>query len=216
MLYLEHIFLSSASGKLELGFKDKMGRTLSIGQALAKALTRFVNYFLDFELMILRIISSIPIHSLRILAYKLAGVKIGQGSHLHMGTQFFNPAGVEIGQGTIIGQSAFLDGRSKLKIGDYVDMASDVLIYNSEHDINSEDFGAIVEPVEIGDYVFIGPRVIILPGVKIGQGAVVAAGAVVTKDVSDFEIVGGVPAKVIGERKLKSFHYKLGRSRLFQ
>ena len=90
------------------------------------------------------------------------------------------------------------------------------MIYNSEHDLEKDDFSPIEAPVEIGDYVFIGPRVIILPSVKIGKGAVVAAGAVVTKSVQDFEIVGGVPAKVIGERKHKDLHYRLGRARLFQ
>ena len=55
-----------------------------------------------------------------------------------------------------------------------------------------------------------------LPGVKIGKGVIVAAGAVVTKDIGEFAIVGGVPAQVIGERKNKNPHYKLGRARLFQ
>jgi len=41
--------------------------------------------------------------------------------------------------------------------------------------------------------------VIVLPGVKIGEGAIIGAGAVVTKDVEPFTIVGGVPAKKIGE-----------------
>jgi maltose O-acetyltransferase len=68
----------------------------------------------------------------------------------------------------------------------------------------------------IKDYVFIGPRAIILPGVTIGQGAVVAAGAVVTKDIPAKTIVGGVPAAVIGERKIEKLDYKLGRFRLFQ
>ncbi|MBI2600888.1 acyltransferase [Candidatus Daviesbacteria bacterium] len=133
-----------------------------------------------------------------------------------MGTQFFNPANVKIGRDSIIGQNTFLDGRDKLIIGDHVDIASDVMVYNSEHDIHSEDFMPISAPVEIGDYVFIGPRSIILPGVKIGKGAVVGAGAVVTKDVPPFAIVGGVPARVIGNRAIKDLRYKLGRARLFQ
>jgi maltose O-acetyltransferase len=82
--------------------------------------------------------------------------------------------------------------------------------------LEKEDFSARVESVEIGDYVFIGPRAIILPGVTIGKGAAIAAGAVVAKDVSDFAIVGGVPAKVIGERKNRNPNYRLGRARLFQ
>lgn len=212
MLYLEHIYFDSSG----MGFKDKMGRKLSIASGLKKIFNRLVSYVIDLDLFVLRLIGWIPVHSLRVLCYKLDGVKVGKKTHIHMGTQFFNPGGVFIGEGSVIGQNAFLDGRDKLIIGKHVDIASDVLIYNSEHDINSLDFAPVCAPVEIGDYVFIGPRVIILPGVKIGKGAVVAAGAVVTKDVGEFEIVGGVPARVIGERKNKDPHYVLGRSRLFQ
>ena len=127
-----------------------------------------------------------------------------------------DPSGVEIGEDTIIGNHAFLDGRAKLKIGNHVDIASNVMIYNAQHDIHSDDFHAIEEPVTIADYVFIGPGVIIQPGITIKKGAVVAAGAVVTKDVEPFMIVGGVPAIKIGERKNSDPHYKLGRARLFQ
>lgn len=212
MLYKEHISFSKQGFVL----KDKMGRELKFGSALGKVLRRFYSYLLDAELFWLRLLGLVPLHSLRILIYKLDGVKIGKNVHIHMGAQFFNLEGIEIGEGTTIGQNVFLDGRNKLKIGKFVDIASDVMIYNSEHDINSDDFHATDAPVEIGDYCFIGPRVIILPGVRIGKGAIIAAGAVVTKDVADFAIVGGVPAKVIGERKNKDLHYKLGRARLFQ
>mgnify|MGYP001601932407 FL=1 len=141
---------------------------------------------------------------------------MGKGSTFHMWANFFNPKNIEIGEDTIIGDHAFLDGRDKLTIGNHTDIASSVMIYNSEHDLSKEDFSAIIAPVEIGDYVFIGPRVTIMPGVKIGNGAVVAGGAVVTKDVEAFTIVGGVPAKLIGERKNKNPNYRLGRARLFQ
>lgn len=197
-------------------FRDRMGRELSLWQAQGKLVNRLLNYLLDFELMFLRWVGHIPLHSVRKFFYILAGLKIGRGSTIHMWANFFNPNNIQIGGDTIIGDHVFLDGRAPLKIGSHVDIASQVLIYNSEHDINSRDFHAIEVPVDIGDYVFIGPRAIILPGVAIGKGAVVAAGAVVTRDVADFTIVAGVPAKVIGERKLENPNYKLGRARLFQ
>lgn len=55
-----------------------------------------------------------------------------------------------------------------------------------------------VGKIDIRDNVFIGHGAIVLPGVEIGPNAVVAAGAVVTKDVREGDIVGGVPARVIG------------------
>jgi maltose O-acetyltransferase len=197
-------------------FTDKTGKRLTLGQAIPKVINRLFNYFLDFELMVLRWVSHVPSHLFRKLFYGLAGMKIGRGSVVHMWANFFDPSGIIIGDDTIVGDHAFLDGRASLRIGNHVDIASSVMIYNSEHDLESDSFSARTEPVEIGDYVFIGPRVVILPGVKIGKGSVVAAGAVVTKDVPDFTIVGGVPAKVIGERKNKNPNYKLGRARLFQ
>lgn len=54
--------------------------------------------------------------------------------------------------------------------------------------------------VTIGNDVWIGAGTIILPNIKIGNGVIIAAGAVVTKDIPDYAMVGGVPAKVIKYR----------------
>jgi len=197
-------------------FRDKMGRPLGTKEASKKIVNRLYNYWLDFELLMLRCVGYVPFHTARKLFYRLAGIKIGRGATIHMWASFFQPRNISIGEGTRVGDHAFLDGRASLRIGKEADIASYVMIYNSEHNLESDDFSAREEPVEIGDYSFIGPRVIILPGVKIGTGAVVAAGAVVTKNVEDYTIVGGVPAVKIGERKSKNLHYRLGRARLFQ
>lgn len=197
-------------------FKDKHGNSLSVQEALPKVVNRFYNYWLDFELMLLRWVGHVPLHSVRHTFYSFAGIKIGKGSTIHMWASFFQPKNISIGEDTTVGDHIFLDGRAALAIGNHVDIASSVMIYNSEHDLESETFKAREEAVVVEDYVFIGPRAIILPGVRIGKGAVIAAGAVVTKDVLPFSIVGGVPAKVIGERKNKKPSYKLGRARLFQ
>lgn len=193
-----------------------MGQQLSWQEAGNKIQRRFMSYLDDVVVLWLSFVGCVPFHSFRNTMYRLAGMTIGRNSTLHMGAKFYAPSGVTIGEGTIIGDHAVLDGRAPLTIGNHVDIASQVMIYNSEHDIHAEDFGPIEEPVSIEDYVFIGPRAIILAGVTVGKGAVVGAGAVVTKDVEPGAIVGGVPAKKIGERQLKEYRYRLGRARLFQ
>ena len=196
--------------------KDKTGKELSVLEVIQKVISRFYNYFLDFEIYLLELVGWIPSHMIRNMIFRIAGIHIGSGSTIHLGCRFYQPNNVSIGDDTSVGDRCFLDGRAQLTIGNHTDIASQVLIYNSEHNLDDEWFAPIEEPVRIGDYVFIGPRAIILPGVTIGNGAVVAAGAVVTKDVPARSIVGGVPAKEIGKRKLETYHYRIGRHRLFQ
>ena len=203
-------------GKKGISFTDKHGNNLSAKEGLGKGLTRFHNWWLDFKLFLVNRSGWCPFWTFRKLVYCLAGLKIGKGSKIHVFTRFFEPKNIKVGEDTVIGEFSFLDGRASLKIGSHTDIASQVLIYNSKHDIKDEEFREKQLPVEIGDYVFIGPRAIIMPGIKIGQGAIIAAAAVVTKDVPAGKIAAGIPAQVIGERKLKTFRYRLGRTRLFQ
>lgn len=197
-------------------FKDKQGRSLSNQEAMGKIIKRLESYLLDFCLLCLHLTTYIPLHSVRNLVWRLSGVKLGKMSTLHTGVRVFDPRGIRVGEGSIIGYRTFLDGRAPLTVGSHTDIASEVMIYNQEHDLADPDFSAVDGPVEIGDYVFVGPRAIILPGVTIGDRAVVAAGAVVTKNVPEGEIVGGVPARKIRDRGLIKASYRLGRFKLFQ
>lgn len=181
-----------------------------------KIQNRVTTVWREFVVGFLHGVGCMPIHHIRRFFYRMSGVKIGKGSAIHMHTVFYMPGNIQVGKDTIIGEDAVLDGRDKLTIGDHVDIASEVMIYNAEHDVQSEDFHAITAPTVIEDYAFIGPRAIILPGVTVGKGAVVGAGAVVTKNVDPFTIVGGVPAKVIGERKNTNPSYRLKRAAWFR
>ena len=98
---------------------------------------------------------------------------------------------------------------SSICIGDWVSIGSGAVISDGDaHPIDSEErragLGGATKPIVIEDDVFIGARAIILKGVTIGKGAVIGAGAVVTKDVPEFAIVAGNPARVVGDsRKVK-------------
>lgn len=196
--------------------KDRNGQSLSPQKIFQKIIIRIQTIFLEFWLMILRLVGLIPLHFVRKIFYLLSGINLHWDSTIHLGANFFKPSNITIGHDTIIGDHCFLDGRAPLTIGNHVGIASQVLIYNDEHNINSPEYDNSFGPVTIGDYVFIGPRAIILPNINIGKGAVVAAGAVVTKNIPDFEIWGGVPAQKISTRKITNPNYKLGRPMLFQ
>lgn len=183
---------------------------------MKRIINRINTVILEFEVMILHFVGIVPCHYFRRFFYRLGGIKIGKGSTLHTGARFYNPKNIVIGEDSIVGEGSVLDGRDKLTIGNHVDIATDVMIYNCEHDVRSLDFHAVPAPVVIEDYVFIGPRAIILPGVTIKKGAVVGAGAVVTKNVEEYSIVGGVPAVKIGEREAKDLNYRLGRAAWFR
>ncbi len=111
--------------------------------------------------------------------------------------------GIIIGNNCYIGSFFTVLNAGSIKIGDNVLIASNVLISSENHGMNPEsdieymDQPLITKPVIINDGSWIGQNVCILPGVKIGKKSIIAAGSIVTKDVPDYCIAGGNPAKII-------------------
>ncbi len=146
-----------------------------------------------------RWVAFLPSHRVRLWLYRRL-FPVGEGSTLMMGLRL-RGENITIGRVTNINPECLLDGRvGCIRIGSHVDIAPQVYIWTLEHDPHDPDFRTEHGDVTIGDYAWIGSRATLLPGVEIGEGAVVATGAVVTKSVAPWTIVGGVPARVIGER----------------
>lgn len=168
----------------------------------------------DLRLRLLTEVGHVPSHAVRKLVYRHAGMSIPATSSIHWRAEFYAPEAIEVGEYCTIGDSAFLDGRSGLTIGDCVNVGSHVTIYTRQHDVDSSTFEEVGAPVVIGSHAWIASHAIVLPGVTIGEGAVVAAGAVVTKDVAPFTLVGGNPARFIRERN-RDLTYRLGYAKRF-
>ncbi|MDB9886806.1 acyltransferase [Polaribacter sp.] len=103
-----------------------------------------------------------------------------------------------------------INGNGQVIIGDNFHSGSECLLITSNHNYEGTsipyDNTYIIKEIKIGDNVWFGNRVIILGGVTIGEGAIIQAGAMVHKDIPNYAIVGGNPAKVIKYRDIE--HYK--------
>lgn len=121
--------------------------------------------------------------------FSYAKISIGNDVYIGPYAIFSSVKGIDIGNKVLFGPRVTIMGgdHNYKRVGEYI---FDVHEKNDDDDL----------PIVIGDDVWIGCNVTILKGVKIGHGAVVGAGAVVTKDVPDFAIVGGNPARVIKYR----------------
>lgn len=173
------------------------------------------NFISGLFYLFLGFIMWVPFYSIRTTILKILLNHIGKSCAIKRNVDVRTPKNIIIGNNTTINQRVLLDGRGgKLIIGDNVDIAQDVQIWTLQHDYNSPKYEAVGDNVIIEDYAWLGTRSIILPGVTIGKGAVVAAGAVVTHNVPSYTIVGGVPAKKIGERSA-NLQYRLGIRRWF-
>lgn len=146
---------------------------------------------------------------------KIEPAHLARGGPIHIGAyslvrlgSILMPAGgiIEIGRGVSINQYCILHGENGLKIGDGCLIAPRVSIFASNHAYNKKskpirsqgmlDKGGIL----IGDDCWIGTGAVILDGTRIGKGAVIGAGAVVTKDIPNYSVAVGNPAKVVGNR----------------
>lgn len=145
----------------------------------------------------------------RVEIHDLANLSLGDGTTIESGcTLYCMNAPLKIGKGCYLNRNVRLGsgGDAPLTMGDNVMVGPNVVMDTSRHnhdrlDLPMKEQGLSYEPIIVGDDVWVGANAVITCGVKVGRGSIVGAGAVVTRDVDEFSIVGGVPARKIGLRK---------------
>lgn len=132
-------------------------------------------------------------------------LRVGRGTTIgqpHVYSECF----IRIGKDVEVREMVIIDYSGGLEIGDHVTISSGAKIYTHNHSVWKKSRLWMEQPVVfsalvIGSDVWVGAGAIILPGVKrIGQGAIVGAGSVVTREVPDYAVVAGNPARILGYR----------------
>ena len=120
------------------------------------------------------------------------------------GADFGNGCNVVMEDHANLGAYALVDGsRAVLTIGRHVMMGKHCTIILQNHKYLETGYdGFVGKDVLIGEHAWIGHHVVILPGVTIGAHAIIGAGSVVSKDVPDYAVAAGNPARVKKLRKI--------------
>jgi len=145
----------------------------------------------------------VPFGKIRMLFYRLAGLKMENGVSIEYGVQINGSfENIYLKENVEIAQGVYFHAHDMIKIGKNTAISPFVKIITNQNprlEINklNKFYTSFTKPVIIEDNVYIGTGAIILPGVTVHEMSVVGAGAVVTKDVPSFTVVAGVPAKVV-------------------
>lgn len=150
------------------------------------------------------LISIVFLFSARRCILRLTGAIVGDKVTVHSQVRFYALGNLEIGAGSTLNKHVLIDNRGLVKIGKNVNISHSCQIYTQTHDINKNGAPLMTKNVVIGDHAWLFPNVTIMPGVKIGHGAVLYPSAVVTKNVDNFSVVAGNPARHLKYRNRKA------------
>jgi putative colanic acid biosynthesis acetyltransferase WcaF len=89
-----------------------------------------------------------------------------------------------------------------IELGRWACISQEAYLCTGTHKLDDPMLPLQVAKISIGQQTFVGARAFVLPGVTIADGAVIAAAAVVTKDVPEWSIYAGNPARLIGRREM--------------
>jgi putative colanic acid biosynthesis acetyltransferase WcaF len=134
---------------------------------------------------------------------RLFGARVGRRCIIRRTVRTYYPWNVVIGDMCIIGDKAELYSLGQITLGNGVMISQQAYLCAGTHDYTDISLPLMTPPIEIGAEAWICARAFVGPGVKIGKGAVVAACGVAVKDVEEWMIAGGNPAKAIKKRELK-------------
>lgn len=143
-----------------------------------------------------------PLFGWRRLLLRAFGAQVGRKVHVYSTTRIEMPWNLSVGDWSSLGERVHVYNLGPVSIGQRATVSLGALLCAGSHDHRQRSLPLVRPPIDVGDDVWVCAEAFVGPGVRIGNGAVVAARAVVARDVPDWAIVAGNPARVVGQREL--------------
>lgn len=167
----------------------------------------FISIYFFLENFVFIILNLMP-YFIRNIVYRLTLKHMGKNVYIDHWAYFRYPWRVILGDNVVINRGckffcSYFYKDVNITIGNNVIIAPDVTFFAASHDYNLIDLPDIAKSIIIKNHVWIGGKSIILPGVTVEEGSVIGAGSIVTRDVPEWSVVAGNPARVIKKREIK-------------
>lgn len=152
-------------------------------------------YWLAFRL------SPRPLHSWRALLLRCFGARIGRHCHVYSGARIWAPWNLVCDDFASIADGAVVYNVAPVHLRSHAVVSQEAYICTATHDLDDAEFPMIATPVSIGAYAWVCARACVLPGVRVGDGAVLGLGSVASRDLAEWSVHVGVPAKRVRARR---------------
>lgn len=133
---------------------------------------------------------------------RLFGARVGKNCTIRRTSRVYYPWLFSMGDLSSLGDRTEVYNLGAVVIADRVTISQEAYLCSGTHDYTKLEMPLVVQPISVESDVWVGARAFICPGITLRRGSVVGAGAVVTRDVDEWSIVGGNPAKLIKKRTL--------------
>lgn len=142
-----------------------------------------------------------PMHGWRCAVLRAFGAKVGKNNFIYPRARIWAPWLLETGDVATIAQDVQVYNVGGMFIGHHAIVSEGVFLCGATHDYQSADFPLVAKRVEVRPYAWICARAVVLPGVTCGEGSVLGAAAVATRDLKDWTVYAGNPAREVGKRE---------------
>lgn len=144
-----------------------------------------------------------PLFAWRRLLARAFGAKLHPSSRIYPSVRIWAPWNLEMDAEATLADRVDCYSVDRITLGVQVTVSQDAMLCTASHDISDPNRALVTRPIELRSGSWVFARAFIGPGVVLGEGAVAAAGAVVVKSVEPWKVVGGNPARVLKDRKLR-------------